>query len=184
MFDYCRTCNFCFTDPSGLPDILYIVAFVLTGLGWLTLIVFPRQSWANFWFAGLWVPLLLGLLYTFVLFYYFFSPYRSNPFHFFTLDGLRCLLSKDGLLLAIFLDILLLSLICGAWMCRKAAQIRMPYIYLLPCLLLTFGVPGTGFAFFALFVATGGRWSQMARFEGQPPTNTEPVFARPGADAT
>ncbi len=174
-------CNFWIKSGefNSLPDYIYVGSFALAGIAWLTLIIFPRQSWANFWFAGVWVPVILGLVYTFVLFYYFFLPPRSIPFHFFTLDGLGCLFRKDGLLLAGFFDLLLLPLIVGAWMARKAAQIRMPYIYLLLCYVLTFGFPGTGFVVFALFVTTGGRWSQLARFDSQPPTGTDPVFARP-----
>ena len=179
-------CTANFYAPSTVPEYVYVFSFIFTGIAWLCLIIFPRQSWANFWFAGVWGPVILGLVYTFVLFYYFFQPYtvgaytftRSNPLHFFTLQGLRCLFLKDGVLLAGFLDLLILPLMVGAWMTRKAAQIRMPYIYLLPCLLLTFGAPGTGVVLFALFVATGGRWSQLARFDGQPPVNVSPVFAR------
>ena len=84
------------------------------------------------------------------------------------------------LLLAGFLDLLIMPLLLAAWMARKAAQVRMPYVYLLICMVVTFGAPGTGFVLYALFVALGGRWSQIARFDGQPPVNAAPVFARPG----
>jgi uncharacterized membrane protein YoaK (UPF0700 family) len=86
-----------------------------------------------------------------------------------------------GLLLAGYIDLVVMPLILGAWMARKATQIRMPYIYLLPCLLLTFVVPGTGFVLFVVIVAIGRGWSQIAKFEGQPPPNSSPVFARPEA---
>jgi Domain of unknown function (DUF4281) len=188
-----------------VPPRLYTISFILTVVGFLVLIIFPRQSWANFWFSGIIVPALLGALYSGVLLVGFFSQdanqYQSmpcesiheyadgskkcdvtkvsNPKDFLSLDGLRHLFLKDLLLLAGFLDIVLLSLIAAAWMTRKAAQIRMPYIYLLPCLIMTLGVPGTGVVLFAVLAGLGGRLSQMARFEGQPPTNTMPVFARP-----
>ena len=56
-------------------------------------------------------------------------------------------------------------------------------LYVIPpaCLVMTFVFAGIGFALYALMVAIGGRWSQVSKFEGQPPTNTTPVFARPGA---
>lgn len=193
---------------GSVPARLYTISFILVVLGFLVLIIFPRQSWANFWFSGIIVPALLGALYSVVLFLGFFasdanqlqsipcagvqtitdgSKYEcdkstlnvSSPKDFLSLDGLRHLFLKDLLLLAGFLDIILLSLIAAAWMARKAAQIRMPYIYLLPCLILTLGVPGTGVVLFVVLSGLGGRLSQMARFEGQPPTNTMPVFARP-----
>lgn len=195
-----------------VPARLYTISFVLTVVGFLVLIIFPRQSWANFWFSGIIVPALLGALYSVVLLVGFFAPDAnrfqtiscakaqtiakgdptfkcdeslgspggvSNPRDFLSLYGLRNLFLKDLLLHAGFLDIVLLSLIAAAWMTRKAAQIRMPYIYLLPCLILTLGVPGTGVVVFTILSGLGGRLPQMARFEGQPPTNTMPVFARP-----
>jgi hypothetical protein len=70
-----------------------------------------------------------------------------------------------------------------AWIARKAAQIRMPYVYLLPCLLIGFFFIGFGFALFAIIAAIGGGWSVIARFEAQPPTNTEPAAARPAVAA-
>ena len=179
--------------PEGAAGWLYLISFIVTAVAYLTLIIFPRQSWANFWFAGLYVPLILSILYTFVLFIGFFQEVRnppgtgpviayfSSPLEFFSLPGLRFLFTKDLLLLAGFLDLLIMPLLLAAWMARKAAQIRMPYIYLLVCIVVTFGAPGTGFVLYALFVGLGGsRWSQIARFDGQPPVNTSPVFARPG----
>jgi len=197
--------GFSWTD---VPPRLYTISFILTVVGFLVLIIFPRQSWANFWFSGIIVPALLGALYSVVLLVGFFafaadadqlqsipcvrvqaitdgskyaceSTHVSNPKDFFSLGGLRHLFLKDLLLLAGFLDIVLLSLITAAWMTRKAAQIRMPYLYLLPCLIMTLGVPGTGVVVFTILSGLGGRLPQMARFEGQPPTNTMPVFARP-----
>lgn len=195
--------GFSWTD---VPPRLYTISFILTVVGFLVLIIFPRQSWANFWFSGIIVPALLGALYSVVLLVGFFASdvnqmqsipcasvhaitdgskyvcdevHVSNPKDFLSLNGLRHLFLKDLLLLAGFLDIVLLSLITAAWMTRKAAQIRMPYIYLLPCLIMTLGVPGTGVVVFTILSGLGGRLPQMARFEGQPPTNTMPVFARP-----
>jgi hypothetical protein len=66
-------------------------------------------------------------------------------------------------------------------MARKASQIHMPYIYLLPCLVVTFVFVGFGFSLFALFVTIGKGWSEVAKFEGVPPTNTSPVAVRPSA---
>ncbi len=162
-----------------VPARIYTVSFIITVVAYLVLIIFPRQSWANFWFSGVVVPVLLGVIYTFVLFIYFFQPPVSNPFDFFSLVGLRHLFLKDGLLLACFLDLLLAPLIAAAWMTRKAAQIRMPYVFLLPCIVLTLGVPGTGVVVFFMLAAIRGRLSEIPRFDGQPPTNTAPVFARP-----
>jgi len=68
--------------------------------------------------------------------------------------------------------------VAGAWMARKAAQIRMPYLFLFPCLILTFMFAGFGFALFSIIAAIGAGWGEIAKFEGQPPTNTVPTAAR------
>jgi hypothetical protein len=177
--------------PTNIAEWMYVISLIVTMVSLLTLIIFPRQSWANFWLCGLIVPLLLSILYTFVLFIGFFQPVYyppgnylylySNPLEFFSLPGLRLLFAKDLLLLAGFLDLLIMPLLVASWMTRKAAQVRMPYVYLVICVLLTFGAPGTGFVFFALFVGLSrGGWKQIARFDSQPPFNTAPVYAQPG----
>ncbi|HEX3251205.1 MAG TPA: abscisic acid-deficient protein Aba4 family protein [Pyrinomonadaceae bacterium] len=195
-------------DWTKVPSRLYTISLIITIVGYMVLIIFPRQSWANFWFSGIILPALLGAVYTVVLLITFFAPHYvqqqtiscaeltdisqgkafkcdessvhvSVATDFLTLNGLRRLFLKDGLLLSGFLDLLLAPLALAAWMTRKAAQIRMPYIFLLPCLLLTFAFPGTGVTVFVILSGLGGRLAQMARFEGQPPTNTMPVFARP-----
>jgi hypothetical protein len=177
--------------PTNAAEWMYVISLIVTMVTLLTLIIFPRQSWANFWLASLIVPLLLSILYTFVLFIGFFQEVEfppgtviarySNPLEFFSLPGLRLLFAKDLLLLAGFLDLLIMPLLVASWMTRKAAQVRMPYVYLVICVLLTFGAPGTGFVFFALFVGLSrGGWAQIARFDSQPPFNTAPVYAQPG----
>ena len=175
-------------DIYQLPTYLYTAALVLTSITYLILIVFPRQSWANFWVAGIVVPVVLGALYSIVMAVYFFLPAPdpelhigvSNPLDFMSLAGMRRMFLKDGLLLAGFLDLLLVPLVVSAWMARKAAQIRMPYIFLLPSILLTMAAPGTGVVVFVLLASLRGRLSEIVKFEGQPPINTAPVFARPG----
>ena len=194
---------------ANVPARLYTISFIVTVVGYMVLIIFPRQSWANFWVSGVILPALLGAVYTVVLLISFFGSdpkhtqqircdelqqavarggaYQcedstqnvSSPKDFLSLEGLRRLFLKDGLLLSGFLDLLLVPLALAAWMTRKAAQVRMPYIFLLPCILLTFGFPGTGVVVFVILAGLGGRLAQIARFEGQPPTNTMPVFARP-----
>jgi len=167
-----------------LPKTVYLLVMALAGLGWLALVLFPRRPWANFWFSGLVIPIILGPLYTVVMLVYWFQNPPGKVSGFFSLAGLRELFDNGGLLLAAFIDLLVMSLLVGAWMARKAAQVRMPYVYLLPCLVLTIALPGTGIVLFAVILAIRGGWSQIARFEGQPPTNTAPVAARPDAGAS
>jgi hypothetical protein len=166
---------------DNLPTILYFVVMALAVIGWAALIVFPRQSWANFWFAGLIVPLVLSLIYMYLLVTFWFRPPAATLTQFATLAGVYAMFGNAGLLLVAWINIIAMDLVVGAWMTRKAAQIGMPYIYLLPCLVMTFVFAGFGFTMFTIVAATGRGWSEIAKFEGQPPTDTSPVFARPAA---
>lgn len=160
-----------------LPYDLYFVVTGLALVGWLALIVFPRQPWANFWLTGLVIPLLLALAYMALLLIFWFGPPAATFSQFRTLNGVFQMFSNPGLLLVAWINILAMDLVAGAWMTRKAAQLRMPYLYLLPCLIMTFIFAGFGFALFSIAVGVYGRWSDIARFEGQPAINSAPVAA-------
>lgn len=162
-----------------LPRYLYLVVMGIVAIGWLGLILFPRRPFVNFWFSGLIVPLILYSVYMFLLITFWFRPPTARLTQFTTLAGVAAMFENSGLLLVAWLNIITTDLVAGAWMARKAAQIRMPYLFLLPCLIVTFVFVGFGFSLFALFVAIGRGWSEIAKFESQPPTNTSPVAAQP-----
>jgi hypothetical protein len=171
--------------PAAIPCVLYFVAMGMTIIGWLALIFFPRRPWANFWFSGVAVPLALSIAHIYILLTFSLQPPPLNLLNFLTLDGVAFLFTNKGLLLAGWLDILAMSLVAGAWMARKAAQIHMPYIYLLPCLIATYVFAGIGFTMFAVVAAFGGGWSKIAKLEGIPPSDSEETSAMPnGSSAT
>jgi len=163
-----------------LPHSLYFVGMGVVLTGWLALILFPRKAWANFWFSGLVVPQLLCFVYMYSLLIYWFLPPAASFSEFFTLEGVYKMFGNPGLLLVAWINIIAMDLVVGAWMARKAAQIGMPYVYLLPCLVLTFVFPGFGFALFSAMAAFCRGWAEISKFEGQPPVNTSPVASRPG----
>ncbi len=164
-----------------LPHILYFVVMALVLIGWFALIFFPRRSWANFWFSGVIIPMFLCLFYMYLLVTFWFQPPAAQLTQFITLDGVYEMFGNRGLLLVGWINLITMDLVVGAWMTRKAAQIRMPYVYLLPCLVVTFVFAGFGFTLFTLIAAIGGGWSEIAKFEAQPPVNVAPVLARPSA---
>lgn len=166
-----------------LPHVLYFVVMALVLTGWLALIFFPRRSWANFWFAGLIVPMTLCILYMYLLLTFWFYPPAARFTQFITLDGVYDMFGNRGLLLVGWINLVTMDLVVGAWMTRKAAQIRMPYVYLLPCLVVTFVFAGFGFSLFTIVAAIGGGWKEIGKFEAQPPVNIAPVLARPSAAA-
>jgi hypothetical protein len=163
-----------------LPHVFYFVVMGLALLGWLALILFPRQTWANFWCSGLVVPLLLCFVYMYFLLTYWFQPPAASLLEFLTLEGVYRMFGNPGLLLVAWINIVAMDLVVGAWMARKAAQIGMPYLYLLPCLVVTFVFAGFGFTLFTMMAALGRGWTEISKFEGQPPVNASPVASRPG----
>lgn len=166
---------------DSLPNALYYVVMGLSTIGWLLLMVFPRTRWANFWIAGLVIPLALCLIYMWLVLTFWFRDPPASLRQFMSLEGIVDMFRNHGMLLVAWTDLAIMDLVGAAWMTRKAAQIRMPYIYLLPCLLVGFLFIGYGFALFAIIAAIGGGWSRIAKFEAAPPTNTEPAAARPDA---
>lgn len=168
---------------DSLPNILYYVVMGLSTIGWLGLIFFPRWRLTNFWLGGLVIPLALCLIYMFLVLTFWFRDPPASILQFLSLEGISQMFRNRGVLLVAWTDLVIMDLVGAAWMTRKAAQIRMPYIYLLPCLLVGFFFIGFGFALFAIIAAIGGGWPVIASFEAQPPTNTIPEAARPDAAA-
>jgi hypothetical protein len=152
-------------DLTKLPSILFFVVMAIAIVGWLSLLAFPRRHWANFWFAGVGIPVVLSLFYVVVLIMYWFQEPPGNYGAIFNLSSLYAMFDNDGLLLVAWISILGMDLVAGAWMARKAAQTRMPYVYLLPCLIMTFIFAGIGFTMFMVAMAFGERWPAIARLE-------------------
>ncbi|HEV7764894.1 MAG TPA: abscisic acid-deficient protein Aba4 family protein [Thermoanaerobaculia bacterium] len=169
------------SDPFAMLPTVFNIVMAVSAIGWLALIFFPRREWANLWVAGVAVPAVLGILYLCVMLVFWFQPPDAAPRDFLSLAGAQHLFQDPGMLVAAWTDIALLSIIVGAWMARKAMQVRMPYIYLLPSLLLTWTLPGVGFIFFCVVASFGGRWGYIELYEGLPPTESAPVAAVPFA---
>lgn len=165
-------------DINNLPHVFYPIVMGVVLLGWLSLIVFPRRSWANFWFAGVIVPLVLSFVYMYFLLTFWFIPPAGVLLDFTTLRGVYKMFGNSGLLLVAWINIIAMDLVVGAWMARKAEQVRMPYIYLLPCLIVTFVFAGFGFSLFVIITAIAGRWQAIAKVESVPATESQPVAAR------
>jgi hypothetical protein len=162
---------------AALPPALFYFDMTIAGIGWLALIFFPRRHWANFWLAGVIIPSLLGILYTALMILYWFEKPALGFRGFLSIDQVYNMFSNHGLLLAAWTDIILLSLIAGAWVTRKAMQLRMPYIYLLPLLLVMYAFPGTGIVIFFILSGFGGRIAALSQSEDVAPAETDPVPA-------
>lgn len=168
-------------NPFSLPPVLYAIVNIIALTGWAVLIFFPRRHWANFWFAGVAVPLTLCLFYMYLILTFWFLPplpASSRLVELLTLSGVSRMFGNSGLLLAAWVNLTAMDLAIGAWMARRAAQTKMPYVYLLPSLLLTYAFAGFGLTFFFIVASFGGRWSYIAKIENVPPVDSDPVGTR------
>ena len=157
------------TDPLAIPPVLYYFVIGIAFIGWGALIFFSRRHWANFWFAGVGVPLVLSMFYIYLLIVFWFQPAPAELSEFLSLGGDRGMFRNDGLLLVAIINVLSMNLFAGAWMARRAAQTHMPAVYLIPCLLSTVVFAGIGFTLFCVAMALGERWGAIAKLEKKAP---------------
>lgn len=167
-------------NPFDLLPLFYTIVTGIALAGWLAIIIFPRQPWANFWFGGVFAPLALCLIYVYLMLTYWFLEPRGTFSDFYTLDGVYRMFSNSGLLLVAWINVFAMNLVVGSWMTRKAVQTQMPLYRLYPCLLLTFIFAGIGFTVFSVVASIGGRWRQISDVEQVPPVDSQPVIAIPG----
>jgi Domain of unknown function (DUF4281) len=116
--------------PEGLFSIVNPIALV----GWILLIVLPRQRWvANI--AAAWaIPGLLALIYVGVI----GTHIVGSPGGFSSLPAVAMLFANPWLLLAGWIHYLAFDLFVGSWEARDARERGVPHLVLMPCLLLTF----------------------------------------------
>lgn len=166
------------SDPFQIPPILFYVVTGIALIGWLALIFWPTRTWSNFWLAGVIVPQLLCLIYIYAFLTFWFLKPPGELRGYLSLAGVYRLFGNSGLLLVGWTNLIAMDLVAGAWMTRKAQQVGMPYVYLLPCLLMTFVFAGFGFTMFVIATSMGARWRALEAFEGPRPTASTPVAVK------
>ncbi len=116
--------------PEGLFSIVNPIALV----GWILLIVLPRQRWvANI--AAAWaIPGLLAIIYVVVI----GTHIIGSPGGFSSLPAVATLFANPWLLLGGWIHYLAFDLFVGSWEARDARERGVPHLALMPCLLLTF----------------------------------------------
>lgn len=132
-------------------EALFSAANLVALSGWVALLAAPRWRPVTWWYAGLGVPVALGMAYAVVLAVH--APGASGGFS--TLAGVGALFATPGVLLAGWLHYLAFDLFIGAWMCRRGATEGMnPWLVRL-CLPPTFLAGPVGLLLFlALRAAT------------------------------
>jgi hypothetical protein len=115
-------------------DQIFPIANQVALVGWLLLILFPRKKWSAPLVTGAVLPLLLAVLYAGLIATFWG---RSNG-GFNSLAGVSSLFANRWMLLAGWVHYLAFDLFIGNWQVRDSQRQDIPYIAVVPCLLLTF----------------------------------------------
>lgn len=127
------------------PDELFRVANLVALSGWLVLLASSLLgSWADR-VAGYVLPLMLSVVYAGLILA--FCPRGEGGFG--TLTDVMRLLAKPELALAGWVHYLAFDLFVGGWEVRTARAEAIPFVLIVPCLLLTFLFGPAGLLAFA-----------------------------------
>ena len=137
------------------PETLFSICSAAVVPGWLLLIFAPRWKWTAQLVAAVAIPLLLALVYAYLVAAYF----RQARGGFGSLAEVGILFQNPQLLLAGWIHYLAFDLFIGSWEVREARRLNLPHLLVVPCLLLTFFFGPIGLLlFFAL------RWASRRQF--------------------
>ena len=107
------------------------------GQGEVPLLVAPRKRLFNWWLAGVIIPVLISLMFAYLLLTSWNQPAGQSFFatassRFMTFGGVVEMLQNTGLLAATWLDNLTTGMLFGAWMTRRAERTELPRASLWP----------------------------------------------------
>lgn len=121
-------------------ETLFSVANLSVLPGWALLIFLPRQKWTTRLLAAVLLPVLLAVLYAYLIVTNLFVAEGG----FGSLADVSLLFGNQELLLAGWVHYLALDLFVGAWEVRDAQRQGVPHMLVIPCLILTFLLGPTG----------------------------------------
>jgi len=119
-----------------IPDVLFFFCMGITIASWLALAIAPGRRMVNWWLCGVATPIVLALIYGYLLVAYWDQPPGESLLaaylsRFGSLPGVFMMFHNPGLLLVGWLDILAMDLVGGAWQARRAQRTGMPRLLLL-----------------------------------------------------
>jgi hypothetical protein len=124
-------------------ELLFSMAGLLAGGGWLLLVIVPRQPVVQL-LSGFVIPLVLSVGYLILIAQHF----NGAEGGFSSLADVRTLFTRDELLLAGWIHYLAFDLFIGAWETRDAQRNGLPHLVVIPCLLMTFLLGPIGLLFY------------------------------------
>ena len=140
-------------------DLLFQIGNFTALVGWAALLISPWFPVLADRFAGLLVPGLLSVAYAGLV----MAFWTSAEGGFGSLDDVALLFQAREVLLAGWLHYLAFDLFVGALEVRMARRARIPFVLVVPCLVLTFLLGPAGLL---LFLVLWGLRMQVARAAG------------------
>ena len=116
------------------PEQLFSLCGALVLPGWLLLVFLPRWKWAARLVCPVVIPLLLALVYLWLV----ATTFGRTPGDFNSLAGVAQLFQNPKALLAGWIHYLAFDLFVGSWEVRDAGRVGLHHLLVVPCLLLTF----------------------------------------------
>ena len=121
----------------------FSVAGLLAMIGWLILVILPRNPIAKV-VSGIVVPLLLSIGYLVLIVLHF----QGAEGGFGSLADVATLFQKQELLLAGWIHYLAFDLFIGGWEIRDSQRHGIPHLLVIPSLLMTFMLGPIGLLFY------------------------------------
>jgi hypothetical protein len=132
------------------PDNIFQISNMMAMAGWLALLASPFFPKTTDRIAELAIPVLLAIAYAGLI----LAFWAGAPGGFDTLPNVMQLFTQPEIALAGWIHYLAFDLFIGAWEVRTARAERIPFLAVVPCLVLTFLFGPAGFlAFTALRAA-------------------------------
>lgn len=131
------------------PDAVFQIANTIALAGWVVLLgspLFPRMADR---ISGVAIPLLLSVAYAGLI----MAFWMRGEGGFDSLDNVARLFETRELLLAGWIHYLAFDLFVGAWIVRSARERSVPFLLIVPCLVLTFLFGPAGFLAFTVIAA-------------------------------
>jgi hypothetical protein len=116
------------------PDKLFVICNYAVIPAWLLLALLPHHRLTQRVVHAVWVPLLLGPLYIWAL---FFGPPPPDGAGFGTLEGVMLLFTSPMAVLGGWIHYLVFDLFIGAWIVRDARRQGINHWLTLPTLFVT-----------------------------------------------
>jgi hypothetical protein len=144
------------------------VAYGLVAIAWIPLWIAPGTRLFNWWLAGVIIPCVLSIMFTFLLLTGWDQPLNQSFIftllsRFMTFPGVEQMMHEQPRLLdATWVDNLTTGMMAGAWITRRAQRTRLARPLLLLCQLLVFAMAPMGVLLYFIIEAARGKLGEPA----------------------